>query len=429
MQMYLLQVSNWRKVMDTRSVILLVCVLCFSGCARYQGHTERQKKIWEAVESNDWPVRLRAIQELGEIVENNAPAQELLIEQLLTDGPSADADCSDVVKVLSRMEPTAIEQIVNAYESHKSSKQKLKRLEKLKKILYVLGRMGAKAKPAIPFLLKELEQNQADPVIEGCIRVVLANVGWDSNENFDVIHADIQNRTKRGEAEIWMMSMAGPQKWVSDDLAKELLGWSNRSFTERRDEPILAIILLSALGKIDTDMQNRLAAFLKTECEKEECDEVCMWFGFSLAKSNPMKAQDALRPALRCVAFAMPGDAFRAMNVSVGDILVGSDQRMMKELIGMLNSSDAEVVTGVLWVLLAIGYDAREYAPDVLKILKTNPDEEVREVAAQTLAFLAEPRDIPELESIIKKEESEFVRDEIVKAIRIIRLEEEENSG
>jgi len=427
--MCLLQVSNQRKVIYARLVLLLVCVSCSSGCTRGQVHIERQKKIWEAVESNDWLVRVRAIQELGEIVEHNAPAQELLIEQLLTDGPAADADCFDVVRVLSRMEPTAIEQIINAYESHKSTEEKLKRLEKLKKLLYVLGRMGAKAKPAIPFLSKELEQNQADPVIEGCIRVVLANVGWDSSENFGVIHADIQNRTERGEAEIWMMSLSGPQKWVSDGLAKELPGWFNQSFTARNDEPVLAMVLSSSLGIIDADTQNRLAAFLKKECEKEGCDEYCMWFGFSLAKSNPIKARNALRPALRCVAYAMPGDSFWFLNVMVGDILIGSDQRMMKELIGMLDSRDPKVVTGVLWVLLAIGYDAREYAPDVLKILKTNPDEDLREVAAQTLAFLAEPRDIPELESIIKKEESEFVRDEIVKAIRIIRLEEQENGG
>jgi len=316
------------------------------------------------------------------------------------------------------LEPAVVEKIVSRYQDEK------KREEKLERLLYVLGRMGLKAKPAILFLLKELEQNQEDPVIEGYIRVVLANVGWNSSENFGVIHADIQNRTERGEAEIWMMSLAGPQKWVSDDLAKELLGWFNQSFTGRRAPPL--DILVSALGIIDADTQNRLAAFLKIECEKEGCDEVCMWFGFSLAKSNPMKARDALRPALRCVAYAMPGDSFRALNVLVGDILIGSDQRMMKELIGMLDSRDPKVVTGVLWVLLAIGYDAREYAPDVLKILKANPDEDLREVAAQTLAFLAEPRDIPELESIIKKEESEFVRDEIVKAIRIIRLEPEQ---
>ncbi|MCX5637336.1 MAG: HEAT repeat domain-containing protein [Planctomycetota bacterium] len=409
--------------MDTRFVILLVCVSCFSGCAQGQGNIERQKKIREAVECNDGRVRIRAIQELGEIVEHNIPAQELLMERLFANDRGVEVDLFDVVRVLARAEPAVVEKIVNRYQNEEKKEEKLKRL------LYVLGRMGPKAKPAIPFLLKELERNQADPVMEGCIRTALANVGWDSSENFVMIHADIQNHTERGEAEIWMMSLAGPQKWMSDDLAKELLGWSNQSFTERRDEPILAIILLSALGKIDADTQNRLAAFLKTECEKEGCDEVCMWFGFSLAKSNPMKAQDALRPALRCVAYAMPGDSFWFLNVLVGDILIGSDQRMRKELIKMLDSPDPKVVTGVLWVLLAIGYDAREYAPDVLKILKTNPDEDLREVASQTLAFLAEPRDIPELESIIKKEESEFVRDEIVKAIRIIRLEEQENSG
>lgn len=404
--------------MCTRLLILLVCVSWFLGCAQGQLDIERQKKIWEEIECNDGRVRVRAIQELGEIVEHSAPAQELLMERLFATDRGVEVDLFDVVRVLARAEATVVEKIVSRYQGEKQGEEKLKRL------LYVLGRMGAKAKPAIPFLLKELEQSRADPVIEGYIRIVLANVGWDSNENFDVIHADIQNRTERGEAETSMMSWVGPQKWVSDYLAKELLGWFNQSFAARGAPPL--DILLSALGIIDADAQNRLAAFLKTKCRKEPCDETCMWFGFSLAKSDPTKARAVLRPALRCVADAMPGDSFRAMNVLVGDILVGSDQRMMKELIRMLDSREPRVIKGVLWVLLAIGYDTRQYAPDVLNILRANRDEEVREVAAQTLAFLADSRDVPELESIMKKEKSEFVRDEIVKAIGVIRLEPEQ---
>jgi len=407
--------------MCTRLLILLVCLSWFLGCAQGQLDIERQKKIWEEIECNDGRVRVRAIQELGEIVEHSAPAQELLMERLFATDRGVEVDLYEVVRVLARGDATVVEKIISRYQGENRGDEKLKRL------LYVFGRMGPKAKSAIPFLLKELEQNQENPAIEGCIRIVLANVGWDSNDNFDLIHTDIQNRTERGKAEIGMMSTGGPREWVSDDLAKALLAWFNQSFTENRDEPILAIILLSALGKTDVDTKNRLATFLKTECEKKACeDENCMWFGFSLAKSDPTKARAPLRPALRCVADAMPGDSFWAMNVLVGDILVGTDQRMMKELVRMLDSREPRVAKGVLWVLLAIGYDARQYAPDVLNILRANRDEEVREVAAQTLAFLADSCNIPELESVMKKEKSEFVRDEIVKAIGVIRLEPEQ---
>jgi len=39
---------------------------------------------------------------------------------------------------------------------------------------------------------------------------------------------------------------------------------------------------------------------------------------------------------------------------------------------------------------------------------------------------LADVRDLPTLQAILGKEQSEFVRDEIVDTMRIIRLEEEE---
>lgn len=402
--------------MYTRLLLSLVCFSCFFGCARGQVNIERQKKIWEAAKNNDGRVRIRAIQELGEIVKHNAPAQELLIERLFANDRGVEVDLFDVVRVLAKAEPEVIEKIVSRYQSENQGEEKLKRL------LYVLGRMGPKAKTAIPFLLKELVQNQADPTIEGCIRIILANVGWDSIENFEVIQTDIQNRTERGEAEIWMMARTSPPNWIRDDIAKELLEWFNQSFDEIRAPPLL--IPISTLDIMDADTKNRLDEFLKAECMEEGCDNsFCIWFGFSLAKSNPLMARRALKPALKCVADAMPGDSFQALNVFVGDILIGSDLRMMKELIRMLDCPDPKVVTGTLWMLLAIGFDAGQYTPDVLKVLKTNPDEEVREVAAQTLSFLAEPKDIPKLESIMKKEESEFVRDEIIKAIRIIRLE------
>jgi hypothetical protein len=417
--MYVLRVSNWGKVMHVRLVLSLVCFCSFFECAQGEDYIRRHKKIWEAAESNDWPVRIRAIQELAEIVEHNAPAQELLIRHLFADGRAAEGDLFEVVRVLAMAEPAVVDKLVSRYQRDKSGEEKLKRL------LYVLGRMGPKAKPAIPFLLEELEKNRAEPVMEGCIRIVLANVGYESNENIATILRDIENRTPRGKSELWMMAMAGPQNWVGDDLVQELLSWFNQSYTARETVPLS--VSLATLGVIDTDTQKRLGAFLRGQCNKEGCDEpACIYFGFCLAKSGVKPARKVLAPALRCLADDSPGFSLRGANVLVGDVLIGSDQRMLTDLSRMLDSRHPKVVTGALWMLLAIGLDARQYTPRVFKILKANPDEEVREVAAQTLGFLAGVGDIPELEGIIKKEESEFVREEIVKAIRIIRLEPQE---
>jgi hypothetical protein len=59
-----------------------------------------------------------------------------------------------------------------------------------------------------------------------------------------------------------------------------------------------------------------------------------------------------------------------------------------------------------------------------MNILKQSPEEDLRELGARALAYMADPCDIPQLQSIAEREQSEFVRNEIMEAIRILRLEE-----
>jgi hypothetical protein len=122
-------------------------------------------------------------------------------------------------------------------------------------------------------------------------------------------------------------------------------------------------IPLATIGQIDHVVGTRLDAFLKAKCAGEDCDPRCIWFGFTLAKSTPRQASEALRSALRCLAFASPGHALDGTKVTVGDILIASDGDLIQDVAGALDDTDPNVVAGVIWLFSRIGLNAQEYAP------------------------------------------------------------------
>ena len=412
--------------MSTKSLAFVLCLVLILGCSQNEVSVGRFQKLTKAIKGQDAFVRFRAIPELGQIAEHNTAAQKLLIRHLFSEeiDPDADGEFFDVVKALSRSDSSTTIRLIKAYQDFKPVSQNLKRL------LFVLGRMGPKAKAAVPFLLEQLEKHRQDPEIEGSIRVVLANIGYKSDENLATILSDIRKRTERGKSEILMITLAGPRDWLRGDITKEFRTCLNESYeSDEVLEVHLLSIILSVIGEIDNSTAKRLDVFLKAQCKAEGGDYIdirCLYFGFVLAKADPTKADETLRTALKYLALVSPGHGVYAADILIGDILIASERNMMKELVKTLDDSDPNVVTGAMWMLFGLGLDAKEYSPKVLKILKENPDEDLREIAALSLSTLADVRDLPTLQAILGKEQSEFVRDEIVDTMRIIRLEEEE---
>lgn len=403
--------------MKIRILLIALCISWVIGCAQKRVSPARHRKLIEAI-SKHGLVYYRAIEELGQIAGRDQAVQELLMQELFSETIEADDIGSfQLAKAFGRADASVTEKLIREYGSYAPDEQQLE------KLLVVLGRMGPKAKDAVPFLLEQLDKYRTDPEVEGWIRVVLANVGYEYDENFATILSDIKNRSDRAKAEIYMMAVAGPREWGSDLLVKEMNGWlydELRAGATGSDEALFLALILGALGKVDRATAEVIGVLFELRCVEEECEEPdCIWLGFVLAKVDAISGQLTLRAALKCLTFALG-----AGDVLTVDILIGPDRNMMKKLVRMLDDTEPKVVNGALATLSVIGLDAQPHAPKILKILRESPYWRLRLSAARALGYMADPAEIPTLEAILQKEPDEFVREELAETIRIMRLEE-----
>lgn len=401
--------------MSTKIFIFALCFLFIIGCGQNEDSERTDRILMTAIESTDWPVQRRAIQELQGTLDHNPLSRKALIRYLFSSDVDPTWDLLEITKVLARAEQPPVSELMNAFRSGNSS------YENLEKLLVVLGRMGPNAKPAVPFLLEQFDKHREDPEIEGSIRVVLANIGYESNENLATILSDIRNRTDTGKAEVRMMALVGAEEWVNDEIIEELVKWLD--LQDESEEPAFAAIALGSLGQRAKPAAANLKKLVEFVWQDEYYCTYRIIYGLSLAKIDPPKSGEALRGVLKYMGSEYFGNHTDFAAMAMVDSLI--DTHIIKEIVKALDHRDPAVVGGATWMLLGIGLDAREYTPKVLKILKENPDEDLREVSARALGYMADPHDIPTLEAILKKEQSEFVRDEITDTIRIIRLEEE----
>jgi hypothetical protein len=418
--------NDWRDEMDIKFLPFALSLLMTLSSCQDKDASRSYRALSNAIRSKDLSIRVRAIEEINQLAKEDASARELLIEHLFCDEVEGDITAIEfhkVVKGLAESGPSEIESIIKKYEVAEPVPEKLERL------LSVLGRMGANGKPATAFLLAKLEKHKADPKLEGAIRVALANVGYESDENSARILTYIQNRTAGGKAAVQTMTVAGPGKWVSREIAGELARWLeiegdiDEWLSRSGGDSSCAAIALAHLGAKHEAITRNLAKLIKYVWQDEFYCTLRITYGFSLINLDPTKSDEALRDVLRYMGSEDFGNHTDFAALALVDGLI--KPAMIRKVGGALDSKDREVVRGSLWMLWFVGLDAREYAPRVLNILKQNPDEDLREVAARAYAYVGDTSHIPVLEGILEKERGDFVPNEIIDAIRILRLQEE----
>jgi HEAT repeat protein len=412
--------------MKSRVHLLGFCLLFVLASCQDRGAELRHEKLSKAIKSKDWSIRVRAIEELSQIAKDSVSVRELLVDHLFSDEVEPDIidiEFRKVIKGLAESGPSEIESIIKKYEFFKPVPEKLGRL------LFVLGRMGPKAKPATAFLLAQLEKHKGDPELEGAIRIVLANVGYESDENTARIVAHIHNRSAGGKAAVQTMTVTIPGKWVSREIAGELARWLEVEgdiyewLWRSGDDSSCAATALAHLGAKNEAITRNLTKLIKYVWQDEFYCTLRITYGFSLIHLDPTKSDEALRDVLRYMGSEDFGNHTDFAALALVDCLIKPD--IIRKVGEALDSKDREVVRGALWMLWFVGLDAREYAPQVLNILKQNPDEDLRVVAARAYAYVGDPSHIPVLKGILEKERGDFVPNEIIDAIRILRLQEE----
>jgi HEAT repeat protein len=418
--------------MNAKKIFILIIYLgLITGCQQEVFSQNEREKLFKAFESKDSRISVKAILEIGRTLENDLNSKQAMIKFVFSSKSSFDTDPMPVfviAKVFSRLKTPPISELIDAYRSTEVPEEDLH----LKKLLIVLGRIGPKAKDAIPFLLEELAKQTKDPNSAGYIRVVLANIGYKSEENIATILSDLTNHSKRGKDELEMMSFAGAGNWVDDkiigELVKLLYAEENdlsKMTDEQSMESVYAAIALGSLGERAVACKNslnKLMNYALTEDPHYEHSSVRIIYCLSMVKVSPNQS-DKNKALMSLINFMGTdfGNHTDYAAACFADILIDDD--IIKRAARCLREGDPHLVQGALRMLLWVGLEGQEYAPDVMKIIKDNPFENSRKLAAEAIGYVGYEKDIPQLENILKKEKDYFVQAQIKESISILRLE------
>lgn len=351
-------------------------------------------KILVALNSDSYKVRWRACRELL-FVKKLQPAEwKALIDLVRRDrtGPPL------LIDALARAGEPAVPDYLEILKAKETSE------ELFQAILMSLGRMGPKAKAAIPFL----EMNLANPKLkaywyEASLHVVLANIGYESQEHLDAIQKKLRNYRFR-EVAVGVLGVIRPGKWINKVAAL--------------DVDALSVITLGRLGEraphgAAAKLRKLFDGYIKRD------DPYAILVGLALARVDPKNRDAALRAV--CANWERLGPKFGDGILIFPNICYRIvDAESSRFLARTLEDSDKKVALGASVLLSFAGVSGREAVPLVLKFLESDADDEVQLWAAAALHEIADSTHLPALRAALKKQESETIRRELRRTINLI---------
>jgi hypothetical protein len=207
--------------------------------------------------------------------------------------------------------------------------------------LACLGRLGRLGVSAVPSLREKLKDPRTTPSVAAVVRVALANMGDDSNENKLAILELV--RAGQNENEVLVMLIKSRSKdWVSPEMIQEL---NKRLELPKRapvsyDSLIAPCTALALIGKSSESVSLKLAALQEKAINEKH--PFCVVASLALARINPSKATTTLRRLFK--EYSMLQDLSRGkLAILVENPYVMIDSQMSLQLARMLEDSDTDV--------------------------------------------------------------------------------------
>jgi len=350
----------------------------------------RREKLIAALESENWVVRRRAVLELSADNNFDSDTPKILLKYMLSafarveNIPQEELIIFDVIMTITQPSSrnAVLPDILKALES-RSSEPKI-----FLYLLLSLGRMGKTAKEAIPYLEKKLGDSKTDAGIKDIIRVVLANIGYESKDNLSAILKAINSEGPTSLAILSTLGFTGSCDWVTSEMTAELTKMLDKPDS---DMAAFGAIVLGILGKKASSASEKLAKAQKASMESENYSSAFIIYGFALAKINPEKKEEALDAVFKKLGpYGFGNHTDWPAMFMVAESLIDKD--IINQIIQIISKSDAELLPGAMSMLGVIGYRAKDVTPQLLKIIsnfngKQEPESQrkITELAAQTL--------------------------------------------
>lgn len=280
--------------------------------------------------------------------------------------------------------------------------------------------MGGGAKTYLAFL-----QNVVSAEGELTPRKIMAEVALASLGNLkekaltdvsSALHATNRLRT----IVLRELAFARNNDWFTEELRRELCVIAEQG----TGESAFAALAVARFAQQSPAYREALAKGLRqTHAVSPGSENVRMFYGFAVTKARGCGSPEAFREALKSL-----GDPYYvglenggiAIIVLVRYLL---DKNQIETFVKLVDDTDPVVALGAAKVCWGFGVDAQKAQKGLFRLLEKRPDEEGRFVAAFAIGMVAGEEVVPELERFAAKEKVSFVREEIDRSIRMIRLE------
>jgi hypothetical protein len=344
-------------------------------------------------------LRLRAIVELGLVVDEDPAISLLLIDHLRRDDHFFFQIL--VLDALAHSRTLRASDVVETFGREAGGPQR-----NLEYALAVLGRMQL-ARENLPLRLK------------GEVRVALAAIGYKDTGNIKVITEALADKTEMSEGVLRMMALTSADKWADEDIIRLVGTYLVPDDGQMSDRQFDAVSALARLGSKAAAAARRVNKHVKA-MEKEE--DGAQWYNERVAYGSGRR-REHLENALPLIE--------RGWDHTMGAVLLSAAGQMSPEtaeaIIGMLQKQEDTVVIGALKTLGLQPFSARHAAPAILDILKSERSEDVRSEAAAVLSLLGDMSLVPALKELLAKEPEvgSFVRDNMEETIATLTFDEE----
>ena len=259
-------------------VALFAATYCAGAPADQGDHQELTRRLIATLEDDNaaWSQASAAVFSLPQIAPSDADAQEATIRFLkrLSNNGGMVPVC--YARALRKFDASFAARLVTVME--KPGNSHLHRLS-----LTTIALMGDKAR-GVSLSLKAYLLRQSDPGEQTRVRIALAAIGANMDENALAIEKSILRRRWSALDAVEMGALIGFGDWASDKAVAEVRHWLDGDVSA--DYKFPAAIALAVSGRCDKSCRMRIETLLADERHNTGGSTLCIGYAYALALAD-----------------------------------------------------------------------------------------------------------------------------------------------
>jgi HEAT repeat protein len=253
----------------------------------------------------------------------------------------------------------------------------------------------------------------------------LAGLGAATAEEIEAIRkaiVEVGGHPSYAAAVMHTMFLLGHNAWIDDQVRANLFKALNQE--DDLDAQLTALLVFSTLGpKAGDEVTKTIYSLFALWNQRDFGRSDAAFAGLALVVLDPPRRQTMLIATFR--VYAGNGSWTNPNSMGIPDAIMSAipAEDLVKDVKDLLTFGDERVATEAAYFLQLIGPTAASATPDLLRLVETGKDKDLRKAAAESLGMVAMPADVPSIRELsLKPGLPPELKEKLGESIRVIEL-------